>query len=42
MRAAALCLAEGTVKNHGTNVLAKLEARDRTQAALHARALGLV
>lgn len=40
--AAALFLAEGTVKNHVTNVLAKLEARDRTQAALRARALGLV
>jgi DNA-binding NarL/FixJ family response regulator len=40
--AAALFLAEGTIKNHVTNVLAKLEARDRTQAALRARALGLV
>lgn len=40
--AAELFLAEGTVKNHVTNVLAKLEARDRTQAALRARALGLV
>jgi DNA-binding NarL/FixJ family response regulator len=40
--AAALFLAEGTVKNHVTNVLAKLEARDRTQAALRARALGLL
>jgi DNA-binding NarL/FixJ family response regulator len=40
--AAALFLAEGTVKNHVTNVLAKLGARDRTQAALRARALGLV
>jgi DNA-binding NarL/FixJ family response regulator len=37
-----LYLAEGTVKNHVTNVLAKLGARDRTQAALRARALGLV
>ena len=35
-------LAEGTVKNHVTNVLAKLGARDRTQAALRARALGLL
>ena len=34
-----LFLAEGTVKNHVTNVLAKLGARDRTQAALRARAL---
>ncbi|MEJ3749135.1 response regulator transcription factor [Actinomycetes bacterium KLBMP 9797] len=40
--AAALFLAEGTVKNHVTNVLAKLGARDRTQAALRARALGLL
>jgi len=40
--AAALFLAEGTVKNHVTNVLAKLGARDRTQAALRGRALGLV
>lgn len=40
--AAELFLAEGTVKNHVTNVLVKLEARDRTQAALRARALGLV
>ena len=40
--AATLFLAEGTVKNHVTNVLAKLGARDRTQAALRARALGLL
>ena len=40
--AAALFLAEGTVKNHVTNVLGKLGARDRTQAALRARELGLV
>jgi DNA-binding NarL/FixJ family response regulator len=40
--AAALFLAEGTVKNHVTNVLTKLGARDRTQAALQARALGLL
>jgi DNA-binding NarL/FixJ family response regulator len=40
--AGALYLAEGTVKNHVTNVLAKLGARDRTQAALRARALGLL
>ncbi|SDN47908.1 response regulator [Allokutzneria albata] len=40
--ATALYLAEGTVKNHVTNVLAKLGARDRTQAALRARALGLL
>ncbi|MEV4538558.1 response regulator transcription factor [Asanoa sp. NPDC049518] len=40
--AAALFLAEGTVKNHVTNVLGKLDARDRTQAALRARELGLL
>ncbi len=40
--AAALFLAEGTVKNLVTGVLAKLEVRDRTQAALRARDLGIV
>jgi DNA-binding NarL/FixJ family response regulator len=40
--AGALFLAEGTVKNHVTNVLGKLGARDRTQAALRARALQLI
>jgi DNA-binding NarL/FixJ family response regulator len=40
--AGTLFLAEGTVKNHVTNVLAKLGARDRTQAALRARALDLI
>jgi DNA-binding NarL/FixJ family response regulator len=35
-------LAEGTVKNHVTNILSKLDVRDRTQAALRARQLGLV
>jgi DNA-binding NarL/FixJ family response regulator len=40
--AGSLFLAEGTVKNHVTNVLAKLGARDRTQAALRARDLGLL
>ena len=40
--AAALFLAEGTVKNLVTSVLAKLDVRDRTQAALRARDLGIV
>jgi DNA-binding NarL/FixJ family response regulator len=40
--ARAVFLAEGTVKNHVTNVLLKLGARDRTQAALRARSLGLL
>ncbi|SDM29165.1 DNA-binding response regulator, NarL/FixJ family, contains REC and HTH domains [Nonomuraea maritima] len=40
--ATTLHLAEGTVKNHVTNVLSKLNARDRTQAALRARSLGLL
>jgi len=39
---ARLHIAEGTVKNHMTNVLAKLGALDRTQAALRAREFGLV
>jgi DNA-binding NarL/FixJ family response regulator len=40
--AAALYIAEGTVKNHVTNILGKLGVSDRTQAALKARELGLV
>jgi DNA-binding NarL/FixJ family response regulator len=40
--ASVLFLAEGTVKNHVTSALAKLGARDRTQAALRARELGLL
>ncbi len=39
---ASLAIAEGTVKNHMTNVLGKLGALDRTQAALRARELGLI
>jgi DNA-binding NarL/FixJ family response regulator len=38
----ALFLAEGTVKNHVTNILGKLEVRDRTQAALKAKDAGLI
>ncbi len=37
-----LCLAEGTVKNYVTDILGKLGARDRTQAAIRARELGLI
>ncbi|HHS96527.1 MAG TPA: response regulator transcription factor [Chloroflexi bacterium] len=37
-----LHLAEGTVKNYVTSILQKLGVRDRTQAALRARELGLV
>lgn len=37
-----LYLAEGTVKNYVTNVLAKIGARDRTLAALRGRELGLL
>lgn len=39
--ASTLVLAEGTVKNHVTNILGKLGVSDRTQAALRARELGL-
>lgn len=37
-----LHLAEGTVKNYVSNILSKLGVTDRTQAALRARALGLL
>ncbi len=37
-----LFLAEGTVKNYVTALLQKIGARDRTQAALRARELGLL
>ncbi len=40
--AAQLFIAEGTVKNHVTNILGKLGVRDRTQAALKAKELGLI
>ncbi|CUS02417.2 Uncharacterized transcriptional regulatory protein YxjL [Candidatus Promineifilum breve] len=40
--AAHLFITEGTVKNHVTNILGKLGVRDRTQAALRARELGLI
>jgi DNA-binding NarL/FixJ family response regulator len=37
-----LVLAEGTVKNHVSNILAKLQAENRTQAADIARRYGLI
>lgn len=37
-----LFLAEGTVKNYVTNILGKIGARDRTQAAVSAKELGLL
>lgn len=40
--AARLFLAEGTVKNYVSSILGKIGARDRTQAALRARELGLL
>lgn len=40
--AAQLVLAEGTVKNHVSNILAKLQAENRTQAADIARRYGLI
>ncbi len=40
--AAKLFLAEGTVKNYVTSILQKIDARDRTQAAIRARELGLL
>jgi len=40
--AANLFIAEGTVRNHLTTILSKLEVSDRTQAAIKAKDLGLV
>jgi DNA-binding NarL/FixJ family response regulator len=37
-----LSLAPGTVKNYVTTILQKLGVRDRTQAAIRARELGLI
>ncbi|MCP4358290.1 MAG: response regulator transcription factor [Chloroflexi bacterium] len=37
-----LYIAEGTVKNHVTNILGKLGVRDRTQAAIKAKDMGLI
>jgi DNA-binding NarL/FixJ family response regulator len=40
--AAQLVLAEGTVKNHVTNILSKLGVTDRTAAAMKAKEMGLI
>jgi DNA-binding NarL/FixJ family response regulator len=37
-----LVITEGTVKNHVSNLIAKLNVRDRTQALIRAKELGLV
>ena len=37
-----LFLAEGTVKNYVSSAMQKLSVRDRTQAALRAKELGLL
>jgi DNA-binding NarL/FixJ family response regulator len=37
-----LVIAEGTVKNHVTSILAKMDAKDRLQAVLKAKSLGLL
>ena len=37
-----LVIAEGTVKNHLTSILGKLTSRDRMQAVIKARELGLI
>lgn len=37
-----LMITEGTVKNHISNILSRLGLRDRTQAALYAREMGLL
>lgn len=40
--AMAFVIAEGTVKNHLTNILRKLEVQDRAQAVLKARKIGIL
>ena len=37
-----LIISEGTVKNHISNILSRLQLRDRTQAAIYAREMGLL
>jgi ATP/maltotriose-dependent transcriptional regulator MalT len=36
-----LVIAEGTVKNHLTNILSKLGVKDRVQAVLKAKEMGI-
>ena len=40
--AESLVIAEGTVKNHLTNILGKLSAKDRMQAVIRAREVGVI
>jgi DNA-binding NarL/FixJ family response regulator len=40
--AESLFITEGTVKNHVTHILGKLNVRDRTQAVLKAKEIGLI
>jgi DNA-binding NarL/FixJ family response regulator len=40
--AAQLIIAEGTVKNHLSNILSKLEVQDRAQAVLKAKEFGII
>jgi len=40
--AASLFITEGTVKNHITHILGKMSVRDRTQAAIKGKELGLI
>ncbi len=40
--AAAFSLSEGTVKNHVSSILAKLDVRDRVRAVLHGLEMGLI
>jgi len=40
--ARALFIAEGTVKNHVSNILTKMSVRDRTRAVLKAAERGLL
>jgi len=40
--AESLIIAEGTVKNHLTNILSKLNVRDRMQAVLRAKEYGII